>query len=514
MPQTPGRSWMDDDKSAFRAALALALALTAARLIALFVTTLELYPDEAQYWLWSRDLHWGYVSKPPMIAALIGATTLIGGSGEALVRLSAPLLHAGAMLALYPVGRRLYGPAVGLLGAALYGLMPAVQISSLFIATDAPLMAFLALALWAYVAMLQTEAPTRRRMIAAGFGLAMGLAFLSKFAAAYILVGAAIHALVDRDARKAWAGWTWAAALAALAAVFAPNLVWQAAHGFATVSHTAEVNAHWSLGRLFNFGGLVEFVLGQFGVLGPIPFAVLVGGAFVLWHRRALPPPDRLLLCFALPPLVIVTIQAFVARAHAHWAAAGYLAGVVLVAAWLIRWRARGWAIGTLGLQGLVAALILAVVAVPSVMDATGNGRRLGRVRGWAATAAIVSGAARAQVGLTAIAAEDRYMFNELAYYGRAYLDSPQAPPLRMRPAPHVLDEAELSAPLDASEGGRVLIAEIEGQPDRPELPGDFSTVRPLGRWSVRLDSRHVRGIDLSIGSGFRGPASDRPRPP
>ena len=105
-------------------------------------------------------------------------------------------------------------------------------------------------------------------------------------------------------------------------------------------------------------------------------------------------------------------------------------------------------------------------------------------------------------------------MFNELAYYGRAYLDSPQAPPLRMRPAPHVLDEAELSAPLDASEGGRVLIAEIEGQPDRPELPGDFSTVRPLGRWSVRLDSRHVRGIDLSIGSGFRGPASDRPRPP
>ena len=289
MPETLSTSWMDDDARAFRAALALAGALAFARLLVLFVSPLELYPDEAQYWLWSRQPGWGYVAKPPMIAALIGLTTLVGGAGEAWVRLSAPLLHAAAMLALYPVGRRLYGPAVGLLAATLYGLMPAVQISALFIATDAPLMSFLALALWAYVAMVQTEAPGRRRLIAAGFGLAMGLAFLSKFAAVYVLIGAALHALIDRDARNAWRGGSWAAALAALAVVFAPNLVWQATHGFATVSHTAEVNAHWSLGKLFNFGGLTEFVLGQFGVLGPIPFAVLIGGAVLLWRRSSSP---------------------------------------------------------------------------------------------------------------------------------------------------------------------------------------------------------------------------------
>ncbi len=42
----------------------LAAGLTALRLVVLFCGTLELYPDEAQYWLWSRELHWGYVSKP------------------------------------------------------------------------------------------------------------------------------------------------------------------------------------------------------------------------------------------------------------------------------------------------------------------------------------------------------------------------------------------------------------------------------------------------------------------
>ncbi|HEX4096679.1 MAG TPA: glycosyltransferase family 39 protein, partial [Caulobacteraceae bacterium] len=116
-----------------------------ARLAVLFATPVELYPDEAQYWLWSRSLDWGYVSKPPLIAWIIRLTTAIGGDGEAWVRLAAPLVHAGAMLVLYPVGKRLYGPAVGLLGAVLYGLMPAVQVSALFIATDAPMMLFLAL---------------------------------------------------------------------------------------------------------------------------------------------------------------------------------------------------------------------------------------------------------------------------------------------------------------------------------------------------------------------------------
>ena len=516
--ETPsGRAGWESDAHAWRLVLLLAGALTLLRLAALFASPLELYPDEAQYWLWSRELHWGYVSKPPMIAALIRATTLFSDS-EAWVRLSAPLVHAGAMLALYPVGRRLYGPATGLLAAALYGLMPAVQVSALFVATDAPLMLFLALALWAYVALVQTPDAGRRRWIAIGLGVALGLAFLSKFAAVYLVIGAILHALIDRDARRAWGGWAWAAALGALLVVFGPNLAWQAAHGFATVSHTAQVNAHWSLARLFNVGGLVEFALGQFGVMGPIPFAVLIGGAILLWRRRSLTPADGLLLCFVLPPLALVTIQAFIARAHAHWAAAGYLAGVVLVSAWLLRWRARGWIVATLALQGVAAALILIVVAAPQVMDATGNGRRLGRVRGWAETAAIVAGGAyrqAAQGGLTAIAAEDRYMFNELAYYGRGYLASRGSPPLRMRPAPRALDEAELSSPLTPAEGRRVLIAEIAGQPATPALPGDFASVQPLGGRDVRLDARRVRRIDLSLGLDYRGGAiSGRPTAP
>ena len=507
-------SRFDDAATAWRAALWLAAGLTLLRLAALFSTNLELYPDEAQYWLWSRELHWGYVSKPPMIAWLIRATTQIGGDREAWVRASAPLLHAGAMLALFRAALRLYGARTALLAGTLYGLMPAVQVSALFITTDAPLMLFLALALWAYAALLQAPDGGRRWLIAAGLGAALGLAFLAKFAVAFFVIGMAIHAVIDRDARRMWRGWAWAAAFGALALTFGPNVIWQATHGFATVTHTTKVNAAWNPAALVHPGKLVEFVLGQLGVVGPIPLVVMIVGTVVPARRRTLTAEDRLLLCFTWPPVILVSIQAFVSRAHAHWAAAAYLSGVILAAAWLVRWRSRGWTIAALALQGVVALVLLAAIGVPSLVDAAGAGRRIARLRGWAETASIIAGAARAEAtrgGLTAVAVEDRYLFNELAYYGRGELTGPGAPPLRMRPASgEALSEAELSAPLAGTEGSRVLIAETAGRPEVPALPGDFASAQTLGRWTVKLGGAKTREIDLSIGQGYRGPAAGK----
>lgn len=154
-----------------RDALALVAALAMARLIALFRSPLELYPDEAQYWLWSRTLDFGYYSKPPVIAWSIWATTALGGDSEAWVRLSAGLYQAGATVVVFLIGRRLYGGAVGLAASALYALMPGIQLSALVAATDAPLLFFMGLAILAYLALLDAE-PRRRLSIAVGLGAA------------------------------------------------------------------------------------------------------------------------------------------------------------------------------------------------------------------------------------------------------------------------------------------------------------------------------------------------------
>jgi 4-amino-4-deoxy-L-arabinose transferase-like glycosyltransferase len=235
MAATEAKGSATDD---WRGAILLAAGLTLARIVSLFRTPLELYPDEAQYWLWSRVLDFGYYSKPPMVAWTIWATTSLGGDAEAWVRLGAPLFQAGAMLLVFAIARRLYGGRVALAAAALYGLAPAIQLSAVVIATDAPLLFFLGLTLFAYVR-LQTAEGRARLGLAAGVGAALGLAFLSKYAALYGLVGIVLHLALSAEARRAWSPAGIALAVAAFAAVLAPNLVWNAQHGFATVQHTA-----------------------------------------------------------------------------------------------------------------------------------------------------------------------------------------------------------------------------------------------------------------------------------
>ncbi len=498
-----------------RAAIALVAALTLVRLVALFTTPLELYPDEAQYWLWSRTLDFGYYSKPPMIAWAIWATTAVGGDAEAWVRLSACLFQAAASVVVFLIGRRLYTPAVGLAAASLYALMPGVQLSALVAATDAPLLFFLGLSILAYVAM-QDAAPRRKVLVAAGLGAALGLAFLSKYAAVYFVIGLILHLMVSRPARAVWSLPAASAAVLAVALVLAPNLAWNATHSFATFQHTA-ANAAWSGVQLFNLAEAGAFVGSQLGVFGPIPFVVLLVGVGLLIVRRQVTPADLTLLCFALPPLMIVTAQAFISRANANWSGAGYLAGAILVAAWLIRWRARRWLIAALVMQAAVAAFFLVGVISPTVADRAGLANGLKRARGWDAVTQLILDRAEREPGLTAIAVNNRFLFYSIAYYGRDRL-ADGGPPLTswlLMEGPR--NQAETTAPLTPALGGRVLMVSYEGW-RRPEMQADFAASSGLEIGSVRLDARHKRRVEMFVGQGFaprpRDPVSGLPTPP
>jgi 4-amino-4-deoxy-L-arabinose transferase-like glycosyltransferase len=507
------------DSRAWRLTILMVAGLTILRLAALFATPLELYPDEAQYWLWSRELAFGYFSKPPMIAWLIWLTTTIGGDAEAWVRLSAPLLHGATALVVHRIARRLYGGWSGLAAAAIYSLMPGVVLSSGLMATDAPLLFFLSLTIWAYVDLAEAYAP-RRYFVAAGMGVALGLAFLSKYAAIYALGSIVLHALISREARRRWCPAAIVLFAFAFVLTLAPNLAWNASHQFSTVKHTAS-NANWGA-QLFNVRELSEFVLSQFGVFGPVPFGVLLGGAIWLGAKKKIQSPDLLLLCFSAPPLIIVAGEAFVSRANANWAGAAFVAGSVLAAGWLLRWNARRWLIGGLALQGLFAAFFVVCMVNPRVADAVGLANGFKRVRGWDQTVqAIIDRTREEQAlrgGVSAVAMDDRFLYNAAAYYGRDYFGQPGAPPLRMwvhEIAPQ--NQAETEAPLDAAYGRRALIVSLEGG-YRPEIEQDFKATSALQISRVRLDKKRSRRIDLFIAEGFaplpRDPVTGLPPEP
>lgn len=491
----------------FHRLLALTLILTLARLVVLFVTPLELYPDEAQYWLWSRDLAFGYYSKPPMLAWLIALTTGVGGNAEPWVRLSSPLLHAATGLVLFWVAERLFDRKTAFWAGVFYLLMPGVQLSAGIASTDAPLLFFAALALWAYVA-LQDRSSALTALLA---GLALGGAFLSKYASLYLLLGVALHLSWSRDSRAAWSPARIAAAVAGFAVVAAPNLIWNALNDFSTVAHTA-ANADWRLSDLFHPLEALEFLVSQTMVLGPVPLvALFIGVGRILAKRQDAPGPDRLLLAFVGPPLVLVFVQAFLSRANANWAAVAYAPAVVLVAAWLIQWNARRWLMTGLVFQVALAVMVLVFGAWPTLADRAGLGGSFKRVRGWETGAERVLVAAEALGPGTVVAADDRFLYNALAYYGRDRLSAEGAPELTMwvREA-EARNQAEAVDPLTPEQGRRrVLMASIETR-FRHEFLADFESFEGWTDASVQLDPERTRDLAIGIGRGFE----PRPRDP
>jgi hypothetical protein len=180
----------------------------------------------------------------------------------------------------------------------------------------------------------------------------------------------------------------------------------------------------------------------------------------------------------------------------------------VLVAAWLLRWDARRWLIGGLALQGVMAALFLTWVIDPRTAEAMGMANAFKRARGWDQTVqAIIERAREEQAlhgGLTAVAVDDRFLYNVAAYYGRDYFGTPAAPPLRMWV--HEIaarNQAEAEAPLDAALGRRALIASLEGT-YRGKIQQDFAHVSDLQIVRVRLDRKRSRKTDLFIAQGFQ----------
>jgi 4-amino-4-deoxy-L-arabinose transferase-like glycosyltransferase len=250
-------------------AIALAL-LTAIRIVGLHASVVDLYMDEAQYWAWSRELAFGYFSKPPLLAWIIAATDPVCGSGEACVRAASPLMHFATALLVYAIAENLYNKETAAWSALAYGLAPGVIFSARIISTDVPLLLFWAVALLAYVRLL--PGPSWRWSVV--LGLALGVGMLAKYAMIYFLLCAACAACFDRDARALlWRPQTWAA-LGIAGLLLIPNFIWNAENNFMTLRHTGDNITGGGLS--LDFFEPFEFVVSQFAVIGPPVFATFL----------------------------------------------------------------------------------------------------------------------------------------------------------------------------------------------------------------------------------------------
>jgi 4-amino-4-deoxy-L-arabinose transferase-like glycosyltransferase len=457
--------------------LALAVAtlavLTAVRLLGLKFSHVDLFVDEAQYWVWSREPAFGYFSKPPLLAWIIAGAEHICGSSQACVRAPAPVFYFATSLIVYAIAQQLYDARVAFFAALSTALATGVVFSARIISTDVPLLFFWALALLAYV-----------KLVAGGngrwavvLGVSLGLGLMAKYAMIYFVLGVGLAAWLDADARRLLARPApWLALLIAVLIV-APNLVWNVHNGLTTFKHTGD-NIKGG-GLEFNVWKGLEFILAQFLVFGPVVFAVLLGAV----GRIAAPQTeraDRLMLAFAIPPLVLVTVVGFVTRALANWAAPAAISATILVVAILIRREAWRWLAASLGIGLFAQALFLAgdTMAKRVHLPFMTNGDVYHRTLGGRALAEQAGALAR-RAGAKAIASDSRDDEAALLYYWRDRPEPVFAWPLTATPA-HYFD---VKHALTTAAPQPLLFVSRCDQSGR--LAAQFASVQPLGSFNA-----------------------------
>jgi 4-amino-4-deoxy-L-arabinose transferase-like glycosyltransferase len=475
-----------DAERSFRAAIFIAFAITVVRLLWIASGTTDLYPDEAQYWLWSLTPDWGYYSKPPVVAWLIALTTrLAGNDNELAVRMAAPLLHFGTAVMIYQFAQRLYDLRTAFWSSVVYATLPGVWVSAVIMSTDAPLLFCWSVTLYAFVRARESGGERWWWLV----GVASGFGLLSKYAMAYWMISALLFLAVYCDERRHLPRFARAMVLALL--IYSPNFIWNWQHGFVSYHHT-EANAGLS-GPLFHPDKFLAFFGSQFGVFGPVLFGALILIA-VLMRRTLREPRAAMLAFFALPTLAMMLVVSFLSRAEPNWSAPTYLSATVLVVAYLLAEWPR------ILVSGSVALHVVAAVAIAEAKPLThlvgynlpGKYDPLHRLEGWRQLGTTV-GRMLAENPSTHLMADDRELMAALVYYVQPHpFDS-----LKWNGAGGIHDQFDLRAQPEKFVGQNFLLVSYRNNID--DIVSRFADAGPIEQVTIFLGPpTHAGGEPLT----------------
>ncbi|MBN9520873.1 glycosyltransferase family 39 protein [bacterium] len=358
---------------------------------------LDLSPDEAHYWHWSRRLDWSYYSKGPLVAWLIRGSCELFGTSAFAVRVPAVLSSAALLAAVFVLARdalRDGRAAVAVVAVAM--TLPPVTAASVLMTIDPP---FLACWAWALVGVMRgVERRAPRWWLVAG--VCSGLGVLAKYP--MLLLPAAVLGFLlarRRDELRRPGIWLF---LALTALGLLPIVVWNAAHDWVSLRHTLGQSGVGDgvKPRPVEWRNPLGFVATQAGVLLGTGFAAFAAAGYAF--RRAADPRLSLLWWAAVPVWGLFLAASLRNPGQPNWPAAAYVGGLVLAAAWVRGRGLRRVVVGTavVGLVGSVSLrfpavwlpVLVQLTAAPTETNPTPV-RRLdatARLRGWRTLAAEV----------------------------------------------------------------------------------------------------------------------------
>jgi 4-amino-4-deoxy-L-arabinose transferase-like glycosyltransferase len=464
--------------AAWRAALIIAIAGLAARLI--WAVGVPLLDGETYYWVWSRHLALSYLDHPPFVAYMIRLTTL-PGDHRVLLRLGPLLGGVVTTLALFALGREMFGARAGLIAAGLYQIVPLLAGGGLFATPEAPLFLWWSLALLCARRALWED---DRWWIPAG--IVIGLGMLSKMTMAALPVGL-IGFVLTRRPDVLRRPWCYAGAAAAVA-LFLPVPAWNVANGWANFRYAFHERSQQVATGLAGLGTIMVeqlaftgvMFLGLFWVLGP---AV----------RRREDDRVAFLLWMTVPTLgLVAAVVFFWGGAHGYWLGPAYLGLAVLLGA---LWPGRAAALAV----GVNAVLMAYAVLAPLVPGVPTPAPVVESVAGWSQVAERVDALARELPAPVVLAVPAAHFEGaaQVTYYTR------QRYPVTVVPEPH--RHSVWPSPSDFPGASVIWIVASGWTVPTPETY--FENPRHRGAIPIVVRGQEVRRFHFWTASGFRRPA-------
>ena len=349
------------------------LCLSIFRIYYILYGPLDLSPDEAHYWEWSRRLDLSYYSKGPMIAYLIALETWIFGDNVFGVRFFAVIFSLLSSLILYKLGRDMYNRSVGLISAIIFQLIPLYSTFGIVFTIDSPFIFFWILSLYLFWKALRDNHWNWILL-----GLVIGGGLLTKYTMAFFYPCAFFYLFYSRRdmLRSPWPYITLILGLL----IFSPVIIWNAQHDWVTLRHTAG-QAHIIDGLRLSIKNLFEFAGSQLGVVSPVLFIIIMSALIMI---RKGDDRGRFLSWFSLPVIAFFLLKSLQGKVQANWAMMGYITGLIALSyRFVSRWKDnKTWVRVSLA-AGIGIAVLTTAIAhyppelLPVKLDPTS------RLKGW-----------------------------------------------------------------------------------------------------------------------------------
>jgi len=159
---------------------------------AFYNITLELHPDEAYYYIWSKNLELSYYDHPPLIAGFNKIFTLFSDS-VFFIRLVAVFCMGMSAVFIYKLAQKIYDAQIAFFSVVIFLSLPITQGAFTISTIDAPLSLFWSASI--YYSYLAIKSDSIKFYIICG--ILIGFAMLSKYTGVLILAGIFFYLLFN-----------------------------------------------------------------------------------------------------------------------------------------------------------------------------------------------------------------------------------------------------------------------------------------------------------------------------